>query len=120
MDSVFGVFYEPAAYDAGKGGGGAGAGEPDELPEVMPELLARRLAARESKDWATADAVRMSAVYLASFIGGATATGSIVAFGKLQVLGCALLCGAALCYAVLLFAVVCCGLLWFSLCCAVL
>eukprot|EP00904_Undaria_pinnatifida_P001419 jgi/Undpi1/11278/HiC_scaffold_30.g13576.m1 len=33
---------------------------------------------------ATADAVRMSAVYLASFIGGATATGSIVAFGKLQ------------------------------------
>ena len=69
---------------------------------------------------ATADAVRMSAVYLASFIGGATATGSIVAFGKLQVLGCALLCGAALCYAVLLFAVVCCGLLWFSLCCAVL
>lgn len=34
---------------------------------------------------ATADAVRMSAVYLASFIGGATATGSIVAFGKLQV-----------------------------------
>lgn len=34
---------------------------------------------------ATADAVRMSAVYLASFIGGATATGSVVAFGKLQV-----------------------------------
>ncbi|CAM9474252.1 unnamed protein product [Pylaiella littoralis] len=33
---------------------------------------------------ATADAVRMSAVYLASFIGGATATGSVVAFGKLQ------------------------------------
>lgn len=36
---------------------------------------------------AVADAVRMSAVYLASFIGGATATGSIIAFGKLQV-GC--------------------------------
>lgn len=34
---------------------------------------------------AVSDAVRMSAVYLASFIGGATATGSIVAFGKLQV-----------------------------------
>lgn len=34
------------------------------------------------------DAVRMTSVYLASFIGGATATGSIVAFGKLQVIRC--------------------------------
>jgi H+-translocating NAD(P) transhydrogenase len=30
------------------------------------------------------DGVRLSAVYLATFIGGATATGSLVAFGKLQ------------------------------------
>lgn len=37
---------------------------------------------------AVADAVRMSSVYLASFIGGATATGSVVAFGKLQVVYC--------------------------------
>ena len=58
MDSVFGIFYEPAGYDAGKGAGGDGDGELGELPEVMAELLARRLAARESKDWATADAVR--------------------------------------------------------------
>lgn len=34
---------------------------------------------------ATSDAVRMSAVYLVSFIGGAIATGSIVAFGKIEV-----------------------------------
>lgn len=34
------------------------------------------------------DTVTMSSVYLASFIGGATATGSIVAFGKLQVRFC--------------------------------
>lgn len=34
---------------------------------------------------AMSDGVRMTSVYLASFIGGATATGSIVAFGKLQV-----------------------------------
>lgn len=40
---------------------------------------------------AVADSVRMSAVYLASFIGGATATGSVVAFGKLQVRGRAVL-----------------------------
>lgn len=58
MDSVFGIFYAPAGYDAGKGGGGDGDGELGELPEVMAELLARRHAARESKDWATADAVR--------------------------------------------------------------
>lgn len=59
MDSVFGVFYEPAGYDTGKGAGGDGGdGELGELPEVMAVLLARRLAARESKDWATADAVR--------------------------------------------------------------
>lgn len=58
MDSVFGIFYEPARYDAGKGAGGDSEGELVELPEVMTELLARRLAARENKDWATADAVR--------------------------------------------------------------
>ena len=58
MDSVFGVFYEPSGFDAGEGAGGDGDGESGELPEVMAELLARRLAARESKDWATADAVR--------------------------------------------------------------
>lgn len=60
MDSVFGIFYEPAGYEAAKntdGGGGNVNGE-EELPEVMAELLAKRLAARESKDWATADAVR--------------------------------------------------------------
>ena len=40
---------------SGSGGGGDGV---DEVPEEMAALLARRLAARESKDWATADAVR--------------------------------------------------------------
>eukprot|EP00903_Cladosiphon_okamuranus_P015160 g14018.t1 len=58
MDSVFGIFYEPAGYNVGKGSAGDGDGELGELPEVMTELLARRLAARENKDWATADAVR--------------------------------------------------------------
>ncbi|CAN0490822.1 unnamed protein product [Laminaria digitata] len=59
MDSVFGIFYEPAGYEAAGGGSGGGGGEgADEVPEEMAELLARRLAARESKDWATADAVR--------------------------------------------------------------
>lgn len=63
MDSVFGIFYEPAGYGADKnadGGGGNGesAEEGGGMPEIMTELLAKRLAARESKDWATADAVR--------------------------------------------------------------
>ena len=57
MDSVFGIFYEPAGYEAAAGGGGGGEGG-DEVPEEMAALLERRLAARESKDWATADAVR--------------------------------------------------------------
>ncbi|CAM9367023.1 unnamed protein product [Discosporangium mesarthrocarpum] len=35
-------------------------------------------------DPAVMDSVRLTAIYLASFIGGATATGSVVAFGKLQ------------------------------------
>lgn len=58
MDTVFGVFYEPSGYETAKGGANGDDSEEGELPEVMAELLARRLAARESKDWATADAVR--------------------------------------------------------------
>ena len=58
MDSVFGIFYEPAGYEAAGGNGGGGGDGVDEVPEEMAALLARRLAARESKDWATADAVR--------------------------------------------------------------
>ena len=59
MDSVFGIFYEPAGYEtAGGGSGGSGGEGADEVPEEMAALLARRLAARENKDWATADAVR--------------------------------------------------------------
>lgn len=59
MDSVFGIFYEPAGYEAANAGGSSrGDGEEADLPEEMAELLARRLAARENKDWATADAVR--------------------------------------------------------------
>lgn len=59
MDSVFGIFYEPAGYEAANTGGGSGGdSEEADLPEEMAELLARRLAARENKDWATADAVR--------------------------------------------------------------
>ncbi|CAN0414080.1 unnamed protein product [Ectocarpus sp. 12 AP-2014] len=59
MDSVFGIFYEPAGYEAANTGGGSGGdGEEADLPEGMEELLARRLAARENKDWATADTVR--------------------------------------------------------------
>lgn len=58
MDSVFGIFYEPAGYEAASGGGGVGGEGAGEVPEEMAALLARRLAARESKDWATADAVR--------------------------------------------------------------
>lgn len=59
MDLVFGIFYEPAGFEpprvGGDAGGDAGGGE---LPEAMAELLQRRRAARDSKDWATADAVR--------------------------------------------------------------
>lgn len=59
MDSVFGIFYEPAGYEAANTGGGSGGdAEEADLPEEMTELLARRLAARENKDWTTADAVR--------------------------------------------------------------
>ncbi|CAM9327264.1 unnamed protein product [Pylaiella littoralis] len=62
MDSVLGIFYEPAGYEAARnadgGGGGESAGDGGGLPEIMAELMAKRLAARESKDWATADAVR--------------------------------------------------------------
>jgi hypothetical protein len=38
-------------------------------------------------DPATMDAIRMTSIYLASVIGSVTATGSVVAFGKLQVGG---------------------------------
>lgn len=55
MDSVFGIFYDPPSFEGGDTIGEAGTGD---LPEAMTELLKRRLAARESKDWATADAVR--------------------------------------------------------------
>lgn len=58
MDSVFGIFYEPSGYEGGGGDDTEGAGGDGELPQGMAELLAKRLAARESKDWATADAVR--------------------------------------------------------------
>lgn len=60
MDLVFGVFYEPFGFEAAdqKGGGSDEVLKAGELPEVMVELLARRLAARESKDWSTADNVR--------------------------------------------------------------
>lgn len=58
MDEVFGIFYEPSGYGAGEDGGGKGEAGAGELPALMAELLARRFAARESKDWATADAVR--------------------------------------------------------------
>lgn len=59
MDSVFGIFYDPPRFE-GVSGGGDTVGEEGkgDVPEAMAELLKRRLAARESKDWATADAVR--------------------------------------------------------------
>ena len=59
MDSVFGIFYEPSGFGIGSGGSNSEVEvEVRELPDGMAELLERRLLARESKDWATADAVR--------------------------------------------------------------
>lgn len=62
IDRVFGIFYEPFGFEPPSGDSGAGddgeGAEKGDLSEAMVDLLARRLAARESKDWATADAVR--------------------------------------------------------------
>lgn len=60
IDSVFGIFYEPHGYEVPAEDGGLGVGKEDgeQFREGLAELLQKRVAARERRDWATADAVR--------------------------------------------------------------